>query len=104
MNTSTQPRRAWPVNALDDCGHIDCEARRLRDLAASFSHVGNDIVADMLREIAVELFHRTNLIRNDIGDAVNQRFKDSMESSGNLLSAVFAGAAMRRAEISEEKS
>lgn len=98
----SQPRAAWPTNALDDCSHIEREASSLRYLAESFEHVGNEIVAERLREIALELNHRSKQIRDDIGNAVNQRFKDSMESSGNILAAVMAGSMIAKQDRDPE--
>lgn len=94
MNDKSSPTtyatRSWPLNALDEIDLLKSHASRLRSLGRAFHDTGNEKVAQDLYESASEIFASCDALRDSISDSVNTRFKETQESSGNMIRAVLA--------------
>jgi hypothetical protein len=70
---------------------LDVIAYALEDLSCSFQHIGLLPCADKLGSFAEDIRNATQAINRAIGQEGYERVMESQISTGNMMSALFAG-------------
>lgn len=73
---------------------------KLNRLGESFAATGNDKVAIQLFDIADDVISAAEDVRSSFGSDQDKRWKETQQSTANILSALVAGVEMGKASSS----
>ncbi len=99
-DAKTEGQRTWlddVHDAVDEVYRCGDEVSRLADAARE---LGNDRLADRLRDIQVRLFAAAPQVSRAVNESISDHFKAAQQNTGTILQAVLAGVtiAKRRPE------